>query len=442
MPARARRRAAAALAPLLLSLAPLAPAAEVRDVRLWRAPDHTRLVFDLSEPAAYKRGALTAPRRVYVDLAGASLRADLSGLELANTPIRAIRHGIRNGRDLRIVMELAEEVRVNSFRLDASAGRGHRLVVDLHDLSPPVVGSPSVKKSVSTAARRDIVVAVDAGHGGEDYGAIGPGKLREKDVALDISREVARLFAEDEGFRAVLIRGGDYYIGLRERRELARGHQADLFVSIHADAFTKPEARGSSVYTLSLRGAASNNFARFLAERENASDLVGGVSLKDRDDEVAETLYDMLMTHNLDASPRIGARVLGEMSKISRLHQKRVGKAGFAVLKSPGIPSILVETGFISNPREARLLATGAYRRKMARAVHSGIRGWFHENPPADTLIAHLQAGGQREYTIVRGDTLSEIAQRHNVSLAALRSRNNLSGNLIRVGQKLIIPAS
>lgn len=430
------------LIPLLLMtlLAGRAVATEVLDVRLWRAPDHTRVVFDLSAAVEHKLTALQGPERIVLDLSGASFAAASAGLDLGKTPITGLRHATRNGKDVRIVLDLSERVEPRSFLLKANDVRGNRLVVDLYDVGREQA-RPSVKKSVADSVRRDIVIAIDAGHGGEDPGASGPRKLREKDVVLAIAREVQRLFERDTGFRPVLIRTGDYYVGLAKRRELARARQADMLVSVHADAFKNPKAKGTSVYTLSQRGA-SSTFARFLAERENSADVVGGVSLSDKDDQLAQVLYDMSMSYTLDASRGIGARVLTQMDQISRLHRDTVEQAAFAVLKSPDIPSILVETGFISNPAEARQLATRDYQRKMARAIHAGVKSWFIEHPPADTLIAWQQQGGAREYVIMRGDTLSEIAQRFNVSVADLRSTNSINGSKIRVGQKLLIPAS
>ncbi|MCX2982727.1 AMIN domain-containing protein [Halieaceae bacterium IMCC14734] len=426
---------------LLLAMA-AAPtlAIEVLDVRLWRAPDHTRVVFDLSDVVDHKLTQLRGRERIVLDLSGASFVASTAGLELGKTPITGVRHAARNGKDLRIVLDLNEYTKPRSFLLKANEVRGNRLVVDLYDVGKEQA-RPSVKKSVEDSVRRDIVIAIDAGHGGEDPGASGPRKLREKDVVLAIAREVQRLFERDTGFKPVLIRTGDYYVGLAKRRDLARARQADMLVSVHADAFKNPKAKGTSVYTLSQRGA-SSTFARFLAERENSADVVGGVSTSDKDDQLAQVLYDMSMSYTLDASRGIGARVLTQMDEISKLHRDRVEQAAFAVLKSPDIPSILVETGFISNPDEARQLGTRSYQRKMARAIHAGVKSWFIEHPPADTLIAWQQKGGAREYVIMSGDTLSEIAQRFNVSVADLRASNKLSGSVIKVGQKLMIPAT
>jgi len=425
---------------LLLPLASAAKGLELRDVRLWRAPDHTRIVFDLSAAPSHKLIQLEAPERIVIDITDAALKTDLKSVSLSDTPIKRIRHGVRKGDDLRIVLDMSANVKPRSFVLKANEQRGNRLVLDLYDRDGGST-TPSVKKSVASSVKRDIVIAIDAGHGGEDPGASGPGGLREKDVVMGIARDVYDLFKKEPGFRPELIRSGDYYVGLRKRREIAHRVQADLLVSIHADAFKSPKAKGTSVYALSARGA-SSSFAKFLAQRENAADLVGGVSLSDKDDLLAQVLYDMSMSHTLDASLGLGDRVLGQMDRISKLHRQQVEQASFAVLKSPDIPSILVETGFISNPEEASKLRTRSYQRKMGKAIHNGVKSWFVEHPPADTLLAWQKQQITREYVIARGDTLSEIAVRFNVTVASLRARNSLSGTTIQVGQKLIIPAS
>lgn len=427
---------------VLVSTPPLAMGLEVRDVRLWRAPDHTRIVFDLSGPVSHKLIRLENPHRIVIDIPDSSLKVRLADVPLDNSPIKRIRSGIRGGDDLRIVFDLHSAVQPRSFVLKANDQRGDRLVLDLYDVGvKTTAAAPSVKKSVASSARRDIVIAIDAGHGGEDPGASGPGGLREKNVVLAIARDVYNLFKRQRGFKPELVRSGDYYVGLKKRRDIAHQLQADLFVSIHADAFKSPKAKGTSVYALSQRGA-SSTFAKFLAKRENSADLVGGVSLSDKDELLAQVLYDMSMSHTLDASLGMGGRVLLEMGDISKLHRQQVEQASFAVLKSPDIPSILVETGFISNPQEASQLRTRAYQQKMARAIYTGVKSWFVENPPSDTLLAWQKRAGSREYVIARGDTLSEIAARFNVTLSSLRIHNALSSNSIRIGQKLIIPAS
>jgi N-acetylmuramoyl-L-alanine amidase len=245
-----------------------------------------------------------------------------------------------------------------------------------------------------------------------------------------------------------MIRSGDYYISLKGRRDLARQRQADLFVSIHADAFDRKEAHGASVYALSTNGATSTA-ALYLAERENAADLVGGVSLSDKDDVLAGVLADLSMTSTLDTSLKLGDKVLRNVDSITNLHKSNVEQAGFAVLKSPDIPSILVETGFISNPQESSLLATRSYQKKMAASIHRGIREWFKAHPPSGTLLAwQRQQGvpqrgqGGQQYVIASGDTLSGIADRFSVPLSDLKSQNRIDGSKIVVGQKLTIPKS
>lgn len=412
-------------------------AVEVHDVRLWRAPDHTRIVFDLSGPAQHSLIVLSDPSRIVLDVRDAKLRADLAKLQLDNTPVASVRSGIRDGDDLRVVLEITHSVDPRSFTLRANEQTGDRLVLDLYDQQ---ARKTEVKKAVQHSAKRDLVIAIDAGHGGEDPGARGPNQVWEKDVVMAISRELKALFDADQGFKAQLVRTGDYYISLKGRTELARKHQADLFVSIHADAFNRKEANGASVYALSTGGATSTA-AEYLAQRENAADLVGGVSLSDKDDVLAGVLADLSMTSTLDTSLKLGNTVLRSMDSVANLHKQRVEQAGFAVLKSPDIPSILVETGFISNPQEAGLLATTAYQKKMAGAIHRGIREWFRAHPPSGTLLAWQKQQGGQEYVIARGDTLSDIADRFRVPLAELKSYNSISNSeKILVGQKLNIP--
>jgi N-acetylmuramoyl-L-alanine amidase len=413
-------------------------AAEVHDVRLWRAPDHTRIVFDLTGPAEHKLIVLDNPSRIVLDVVDTHLKTSLDGLKLDNTPVRRIRSGVREGDDLRVVLDMSAQVNPRSFDLKANERAGDRLVLDLYDKKAE---APVVRKSVTQSAKRDIIIAIDAGHGGEDPGALGPRRLREKDVVLSIARELDKLFAADTGFKPTLIRSGDYYVSLKGRRDLARKRQADLFVSIHADAFKRKEAHGASVYALSTRGATSTA-ARYLAQRENAADLVGGVRLSDKDDVLAGVLADLSMTSTLDTSLKLGDRVLRQMDTIAKLHKSNVEQAGFAVLKSPDIPSILVETGFISNPAESKKLATRSYQQKMARAIHRGIKDWFLAHPPSGTLIAWQKQQGDQKYVIARGDTLSGIAQRFNVSLSDLKSYNGIRGSKIMVGQTLRIPTT
>ncbi|MEC8834657.1 MAG: N-acetylmuramoyl-L-alanine amidase, partial [Pseudomonadota bacterium] len=284
--------------------------------------------------------------------------------------------------------------------------------------------------------------AIDAGHGGEDPGAIGVNKVLEKNVVLSIARGVKRHLDAATGFSAVLVRAGDYYVPLRKRPQLAREARSDFFVSIHADAFKSPTVSGASVYALSRKRATSET-ARWLVENENRSDLIGGVGkvvLDDYDESVAEMLLDLSMDANLIHSIDAGETVLAALSGVAQLHKGQLEQAGFVVLKSPDVPSILVETGYISNPNEARLLATSKYQQQIARAIANGVREYMRQNPPPGSLIAVLSDSETIRHLVKRGDTLSEIALRYDVSAAAIRSANRLRGNVIKTGEVLIIP--
>ncbi len=415
-------------------------AATVKDVRLWRAPDHTRVVLDLSAPVSHKVITLANPNRIVIDIDDSSLQANTQSVDLQNSPVRRIRTGIKDKNDLRVVLDINSQVKPRSFLLKANQQYGDRLVIDLYDKEKQ---ANKVIKHVNDQDRRDIVIAIDAGHGGEDPGASGPNRLREKHVVLAIAKELNYLLKQTKGYKPVMIRTGDYYVGLQKRRELARKAQADLMVSIHADAFRDHRAHGASVYALSRKGA-SSAMAKVLADDANDSDLVGGVSLGDKDDVLAGVLADLSMSASLDASLQVGGDVVRHMGKIARLHSKRVEQANFSVLRSPDVPSILVETGFISNPGEAKKLATKEYQRKMARAIFNGISNHFSQSPPPDTYLAWQKRNRETvvEYTIARGDTLSGIAQRYEVSVASILKQNDLSSSMIRVGQKIIIPST
>jgi N-acetylmuramoyl-L-alanine amidase len=351
--------------------------------------------------------------------------------------VRAIRSGLRSDGQLRVVIDLNEDVRSRTFAAGPNGQYGDRLVIDLQRAN----SLATVKRaSEEYQPGRDIVIAIDPGHGGHDPGAIGKQRTREKDVALAISRELARRINAEPGMRAILVRNSDVYVDHRARTAIARRNRADLFVSIHADAVDDRRASGASVYALSLKGA-SDEAAKQLAERENAS--VGGVSLDDKDDVLASVLIDLSQNASLSASLDVGDKVIGEMSKVAKMHRRTVQQAGFLVLKSPDMPSILVEAAFISNPEEERRLRDPAYQAKLANSIMAGLRSYFYTNPPPDTQIAmdlRREPTRQVRHVIARGDTLSEIAARYNVSAAAIRAANKLSDDKIRVGQTLSIP--
>ncbi len=428
-------------------------AAEVHNVRVWIAPDHARLVFDLSAAVQHKLFTLKKPDRIVLDVADATLISDLQAVDLSGSPVSLMRSGSRNGgKDLRIVLDLKEHVKPKSFVLKPNDQYGNRLVVDLYrDVASEEPQKTAVASANDPATLRDIVIAIDAGHGGEDPGAIGPGRVKEKTVVLRIAQELNKLLQKEPGFKPKLTRDGDYYISLRSRTERARKMNADMFVSIHADGFKDHRARGASVWVLSPRGATSE-MGRWLAQKENSADLiggVGGVSLEDKDDVLAKVLLDMSMTASLSDSRDIARGIHANMSKFAKMHKPRVEQAGFVVLKSPDIPSILVETGFITNHNEAAKLKSKAYQKKMAQAIFAGIKAHFSAKPPALTWLAWQKEGrgavrsGPSSYKVVRGDSLSVIANRNGVSLSALRKANGLgNADNIMVGQVLKIPAS
>lgn len=462
-----------------------AAASEIRSVRLWRAADNTRLVFDLSGPVQHNVFTLSAPERIVIDVDGAKMTSALDRLATAQTPIRGLRVAERAPGQLRIVLDMASAVLPKSFTLAPNQQYGHRLVVDLFDqaagkapapAAPPAPASPALAGTAtpapaappavapparppvapaSTAAlppapkgKRDIVIAIDAGHGGKDPGALGPNGEREKDVVLAISRELKQVIDRERGFRAELVRTGDYFIPLGRRPAIARSKGADLFISVHADAAPRAAAFGASVFALSDRGATSET-ARWLADRENRSDLIGGagsVSLDNKDRILASVLLDLSMTATLSSSLDVGQKVLSNMGRITPLHKRRVEQAGFMVLKSPDIPSILVETGFISNPGESKKLATKSHQQALARSIHTGVRQFFHENPPPGTYIAWLRDQGKisigaREHVVAPGESLALIAQRYQVGLPELRRANRLGSDSLKAGQLLTIPA-
>ncbi|WP_085676763.1 MULTISPECIES: N-acetylmuramoyl-L-alanine amidase [unclassified Pseudomonas] len=470
-----RIRALVAVVGLLLTAVTVDALAvtQVKSVRLWRAPDNTRLVFDLSGPVQHSVFTLSAPDRLVIDINGATLAAPLN-VSTSNTPISSVRSAQRTPTDLRVVVDLKKSVTPKSFTLAPNAQYGNRLVVDLYDQEadaiaataptppptpvqtpattpavPVTPAQPAIKLPPVPSGKRDIVVAIDAGHGGEDPGASGSRGQHEKDIVLQIAKELQRQINTEKGYRAELTRTGDYFIPLRKRTEIARKKGADLFISIHADAAPSRAAFGASVFALSDRGATSET-ARWLADTENRSDLIGGagnVSLDDKDRMLAGVLLDLSMTATLSSSLNVGQKVLGNMGRVTSLHKQRVEQAGFMVLKSPDIPSILVETGFISNNNEAAKLATASHQQALARSIHTGVRQYFQQNPPPGTYVAWLRdsgkiAQGPREHTVRPGETLAMLAVRYQVSVTSLRSTNSLKTDELKVGQHLDIPAT
>ena len=402
----------AALALFLGAQAIAAAPVRVTDVRLWSGPEGTRLVLDLSGPVKHEVFALDHPDRIVVDLENADLvlRKDLPA---GQGPVKSLRSGPQPGHGLRLVLDLASPQTPRSFAVSPDGAAGHRLVVELPAQSPAPAAVPSgnqvlaagaaatgkaaaatappVKAVASNAKGRDLVIAVDAGHGGQDPGAIGRGGTREKDVTLAIASKLAAAIDAEDGMRAVLIRDGDYFITLGGRTRKARQLGADMFISVHADSVGNRDVTGSSVYVLSLRGA-SDEAAKWLADSENAADLKGGVSLDDKNDVLASVLLDVTQKESVSDSVEAADSVLKSLRGVVSVHRPRVQHAGFVVLKSPDIPSMLVETSFISNPTDERRLRDPDHQQRLADAIRSGVRNYWYENPPPGTKLAALAA--------------------------------------------------
>lgn len=397
------------LASAALALPFTASATQIRNARLWRSDNKLRLVFDLSGPVQYRTFTLSAPERIIIDFSGARLEGNFNQLVLENTPIKAIRSGHFGQGDTRIVLDLASAVELNSFVLGPEGSQGNRLVLDLgadvHHAPLQLAAAPLVKPVAELSGRRgpkrDIMVVVDAGHGGKDPGAIGSKGEREKDVVLSIAQLLAKRLKREKGFDVRLVRNDDFFVPLRKRVDIAHKYNADMFISVHADAAPRLTASGASVFALSEGGATSAT-ARYMAQRENGADLIGATSLlnlKDKDPMLAGVILDMSMSATITASLQLGNTILGSLQGITDLHQKRVEQAGFAVLKSPDVPSILVETGFISNARDSQRLVTARHQQAVADGLFEGMKQYFERNPPVGSYVAWQQeeARGQAQ---------------------------------------------
>ena len=479
----------------IMAIAPLcaARAADLKDARVWAGPDYTRVVLDVSGPPHYtvsqKNGQLV------VDLSDSGVSHDFSN-PAAQGLFQGMSH-TRIGDHLQLTAKVDPDSRLKSFVLKPASGTDYRLVLDLY----PGNGSKSDRASVAEAApvtpppeeapaavevsrysnpsrssrvateqaaamlngQRAVVVAIDAGHGGKDPGSHGPGGTLEKDVTLAVARNLAAEINRQPGMKAVLTRDGDFFIPLTQRYRIARENNADLFVSIHADAFTSDDAKGSSVWVLSPRGKTSTA-ARWLADSENRADLIGGITLDDKDDGLAKVLLDLQQGWAMQASDMVAGNVLKALGMLGPTHRGYVERANFVVLRSPDVPSILVETAFISNPAEERRLRDPAHQKKLAEAVMGGVRNYFESTPPPGTWFAAeaarrngVQLASSSDsgvgkavatgtpardvHKVGRGESLSSIARQYGVSVGALKNANQISSNTVRAGTTLTIPA-
>lgn len=439
----------------LLLTSGLVWADSVQGIRVSHDETSARLVFDLDANASYNTFTLENPHRLVIDLEDFTQRDKLIIPSLINTPVQSVRYAAYDRHTLRIVLDLAHKVQYQTQTLGPNQGYPHRLVVDLDYTASQekqaLIAAKQEQKQESNQTpaqeqqakatevkknkvlpRRDIVIAIDPGHGGQDPGAIGPRGTQEKDIVLSVAKRLAKLVDKEPGMRSYLTRDKDVFISLRQRIRRAHENGADMFISIHADAFHKRSARGSSVYVLSQRGA-SSEAAQILADRENAADLAGGISLEDKDDLLASVLLDLSQTASLEASLEVANTVLSGLKRVGHVHKKQVESAAFVVLKSPDIPSVLVETAFISNPDEEERLRTAAHQSKLAHAMMVGIRNYFQRNPLPGTSLP-------QQHIVSAGDTLSMIAQRYQVSMADIRSVNGMSNTTLHIGDVLKIP--
>lgn len=417
----------------------IACAEEIERVRIWADAQRTRVVLDLSGPAEHRLFSLADPQRIVVDLPDTRIRPNLPALP-AEGLVRRIRTGQRPNATSRVVFDVAAQVVTQSFLLPPQGDAGHRLVIDL---SPQRERRASIRAPSAADSRgRDLVIAIDAGHGGKDPGASGRSGAIEKNVVMQIARRLAAQINAQPGFEPLLIRDDDTFVSLQERTQRARSASADFFVSIHADAFSDSRARGATVYVLSEKGA-SDEAGRRLAERENGADLIGGVSLADQAVDIAPVILDITQTASLSASIAAAEDIISQLGTVTRLRKRNVQQAGFVVLKAPDIPSVLIETAYLSNPSEEAALRSGEHQAKLARALGAGIVNYFFDNPPPGTYLAmnpDLRPREPMRHAVARGETLSGIAERYRISLTRLKSSNALKSDRIRIGQVLTIP--
>ena len=419
---------------MTLICASAAHATDIKSVRIGTEGERTQASIELSEVPDYRVFMLANPDRLVLDVKEGRLRRGLDvnprGL------ITAVRSGQPEADRLRIVFDLKEGVRPKTY-VESGKRFRHRLVIDMTPASTPQ--APSRSANAAPAPTREVIIAIDAGHGGVDPGAVGANGTHEKAITLRVARLLAERIDAEPGMRSVLIRDSDSFVSLGNRFEKAREQKADSFVSIHADAAINRKARGSSVYMLSTRGA-TNEAARYLAERENRSDLVGGVSLNGRDSMLAAVLLDLSQGAALEASAHAAEHVLASLTRMGKAHKRHVERANFVVLRSPDVPSVLIETGFISNPEEESKLNDPKHRARLADAILLGLRDYFHSSPPPGTWIAANVKS--RAHVVAFGETLTEIAVRHGVSVLQIRQANSLETDRVRVGEVLKIPTS
>lgn len=415
----------------------------IEGVRVAPEPANTRIVFDLKKEPTFTYFRLQNPNRIVIDLVDTN---DDTALKLdgeSGSLVKKVRYSKpKNKSSARIVVELNRQAEPNLFTVAPSKDAGHRLVLDLADSAPDFTNITASKPVYDRD--RDIIIAIDAGHGGNDPGSIGPAGTYEKHITMRIAQKLKALIDKEDGLKAVMVRTGDYYISPNNRPEIARQKKADLLISIHADAFTEPEPRGASVWVLS-KGRASSELGRWMERTERHSELLGGAAdvITDKTSEryLAATILGMAMDHSIASSHKLSNYVIADMKQVTKLHKKSPQHASLAVLTAPDIPSILVEVGFISNPQEEKNLNWQKHRENLAEAMLSSVKRYFSQTPPDGTLWASRLAD-KRTHKVRNGESLSLLAQRYNVKVSSIKAANNLNSDVVRIGQVLTIPRS
>ncbi len=425
---------------------------KVVDLRFSDATDLARLVLEVEQDVKFTYFSLKSPDRVVIDLQNVNRNFKFSSLNITGNKVDRIRHSTpKSKQDTRIVIETTKKLDPRLFVLspnsDGSRSDNYRLVIELVDPNPPPI--PIMSSNSSTISGdgpirdKDIIVVIDAGHGGVDPGSIGPAGTYEKHITLSISKMLARRINEEKGMRAVLTREGDYYISPNERPRIAVRENADLLVSVHADAFTTPQPRGGSVWVLS-KGRADSELGRLLEQTERSSELLGPAAevIEDRDTEryFAETILNMSMDLFRALSYELSNEIISDMKSVTRMHKKTPQSASLAVLTAPETPSVLVEVGFISNPQEEKNLLWAEHRQRLANSMFTAIKRYFKKTPPDGTLWAKLKNQAPVEHKVKSGESLSILAQRYGVSVKELKVQNQLKSDLLRINQVLIIP--
>ncbi len=433
----------------------LVSANSLKSLRVWPSPEETRVVIDLKSEADFSYFTLSSPSRLVVDLKNTNLATKLPVVVKDSPVLSKIRKSSPPDKNTyRLVFELKKSSKAELFKLSPTPGGqyGHRLVIDLpHGAASKATSKPSkptVSKNINQVKRqKDILIVIDPGHGGEDPGSIGPSRKYEKNATLSISRKLAAQLNAVPGIKTRLTRNADYFVNLNRRVAIARENEAHLLISIHADAFTTPQPRGGSVFVLNTRRA-NTEISRWIENKEKQSELLGGSGAAFTgnidDKNVNQTLLDLQFSHSQKEGYKLATAILSEMGKVAKLHNSKPINTSLAVLRSPQIPSVLVETGFISNPTEERLLFQRSHQDKLARAVTKAVVKYLKANPPEGIILSNATSstGSVSQHKVSRGESLSVIASKYGTSTQALMKFNNLKSSSLAIGQVLKIPGS